>query len=224
MNQIIINNSNELLNTLLAHICLEVQGVYDISPTVIEQVISTESLKSDMNFVYKQSKTHMINTINQFTDQYQKISAVASSPETLPSENRTSQAQAQLPLSELEKCGHVVDRYPNGYLVYCNKHKYLHSHSDSSDHRFVQKTYEQMIKERHHNGVYIIYTNFVNHLYHKLHSLFSHYLNNLYYKQTIHINDVVSLIEQMRQNPYIFKKKLSNGEFVDVYYPVRGQI
>lgn len=200
---IIPPNLEHDLTGLLTHLCLNVQKEFDISPLLLNQLINDPLWLEKCHFLQSQCYQEMLNHLTIFKEQYQSC---LEHSETL-----------QFNPNEYEKCGHLIHIYKNGYMKYCNLHKYLHPHPDMSvktcygpevEHVFVVKNNQQIIKEKYNCSIHNIYINYL----HKLYNLCKH----LYDDTIIHSCDIIRLdtttaidtfVQQMQTDSTLFKSK-----------------
>lgn len=200
MNEIVLAFSDETVNSVMAQVCIDIQKKYDISPYVVHRVANNKGFVTHVNFISRQMRAELIHKINQYNEQYHDVS------------------QAAINGGEYEKCGHIDRTYPNGYVVYCNIHKYLHPQKtgDSGpNHYFKAKTYKEIIKEHHYSAIHIIYSNYINKLTHHLLCLFEYYLMDGTTSTTTPIT--ADDITQMRNNPLIFRSKIAEEGKIKLY-------
>jgi hypothetical protein len=193
-NFVYINESldNEL-KYILYEICLYVCKQYDMSPILINKMINDDEYLYYCKFIKIHDHSKMTILLNNFKAKYNQVDSMGK--------------MEGIPLNEYDKCGHLVSTYENGYIEYCNIHKYLH---DSQKHVFVKKTEEQISTELYYTNIYNIYNMYINSLFDKLKTLFMVYLHKNY--EIIHMkigSEELDLhIENMKTNPHIFKTKM----------------
>lgn len=119
---------------------------------------------------------------------------------------------------ETEKCGQIMDEFSNGYIKYCNKHKYLHpdrktltrnKQETQEDHFFVTKNPNEIMEEQ----IFKIRFN----IYLKYNRLFAQIMENEFYQfleNNLHYSTFYAdfdqgkeLVEWLRTHPFSFKSK-----------------
>ena len=204
------------LITSLSQLCLTIQTEFDMSSILLNKMINEKKFLAQSQFLYEQCHFEMINNLNHFKQLFFD----------LLNEN----SQIEINSGEYEKCGYLIKAHKNGYVEYCNVHKYLHPHPDlictkqnldylnhSIDHQFVTKTETQITKERYYLAIHIIYQNFINKLHYLLKLLFYHQIKQLCVIQSIKIDDQTEtqLLDQMKVNINLFKSKVIY-EYIDL--------
>lgn len=207
MNNLVIRGlieENDLLR-LLSTLCVNIQKEYDIHPGTLSHLINNPSFLHYCRFLYYQCYGEMITNLNQFKTQY----------------NIGSLKEVTSP-EESEKCGHLIKTHRNGYITYCNVHKYMHPHSATlsvfsdpdlgyiQDHVFVTKNQGQIVREKYNFTIYTMYSGFINKLYLMIRHLFNHLIKTQCSQSIIKITTpekMLQVIETMRHDPKIFKSK-----------------
>lgn len=190
--------------SFLGQLCLQIQKEFDIAPLVLSQMINNLSFIEDGKFLYEQCHIEMINNINEFKETFFNALSI--------------DQKFNIDDTEYEKCGYLIKSYKNGYIQYCNLHKYLHPYSNmicaknelDIDHEFVTKTDAQIIKEHYNYSIYIIYQNYVNKLNNFLKMRFYHQIEQLCDIKTLRIDENLNeyIIEPMKNNINLFKSKV----------------
>ena len=202
------NNSNidKEMAMSLNHLCLQIQKEFDISPLLIEKLINNIQFIGNCNFLFEQCQIEMIMMINKFKEKY-----------NLMDKNNIIQAVGN---SEKEKCGNLIKNYNNGYIEYCNLHKYLHPHPEIKffkpkqeaevNHEFVTKNEVQVSNEYYKRSIYAIYQNYINKLHNLFKSQFYFFINQVCEIKSIKIdeNNLKTLTDEMEKNPTVFKSKV----------------
>ena len=222
MSKIVLQKDLPLdLTKLLAILCLQLQAEFDISQELLNKMLNNSEYIENCLFLYRQHHHMMILQVNEFKEKYVPF---------LDNSHGRNKKNYQPNEWEYEKCGHLKQVYPNGYVEYCNCHKYLHPHPDlhdyssEIDHQFVVKKKEQIIRENYHYSIYIIYQNYVNHLYFMIRQLFHHMIGQscritpLQVELTLLEDDtgvvirnsieLDQILEKMKHNSSIFKSKV----------------
>lgn len=118
---------------------------------------------------------------------------------------------------ETEKCGQILDEYSNGYIKYCNKHKYLHPDKNGSrrkqdcqeDHFFVTKNPNEIMEEQIFKLRFNIYLKYNRLLAQSLEHTFYKYLEqncnySIHYVESCNSSDLVSWL---KKHPNSFRSK-----------------
>ena len=206
MNKIVINGSiDKELATILSKLCLQIQGEFDMSPLLLNNLINQQEFLSNCQFLYEQCHGEMMTNLDQFKENY--VSALETN------------TKINIDGNEYEKCGHLNKTHKNGYIEYCNLHKYLHPHPQMPvtrkfgpevDHDFVVKDDNQIIKERYNYSIYLIYQSYLNKLYCLIRQLFNYEINRSCEISTMIVNseNITNLLNQMTDHINIFKSKV----------------
>lgn len=208
---------------ILCILCIQLQAEFDISPSLLDKIINSDQYINNCLFLYQQYYHSMINQVNKFKSKY------------VPLLDTEAQRNYDINEREYEKCGYLKKIYGNGYMEYCNYHKYLHPHPDLPDHSseiehlFVNKNKDCIIKETYHHSIYILYQNYLNQLYFLMNQLFHHLINTSCtinpFKVDLHISEttnnnsqlhvtirnseeIYKIIDQMKHDMSIFKSKV----------------
>ena len=123
-------------------------------------------------------------------------------------------------------CGQINNIYSNGFIEYCNKHKYIHYNNqiktqsnDLLDHIFVQKTFQDIFSEKFQHNVKTKYDYYLKNLYH---NSYSYIIYLLYNYSTIKHHYLLNESEKLEeQNIFLFKENeiffLNNVKFYKIY-------
>jgi len=91
---------------------------------------------------------------------------------------------------EKESCGQIMDECGNGYIKYCNQHKYLHpsEHSKKSqeskiDHFFVKKNATEILEEQIFKVKFNMYLQITRNLTQAMENEFYQWINSLGYSE-----------------------------------------
>lgn len=213
MNKMVLDSSlHDDLIKLFAFFCLEIQKEYDIHPDLLKKLLNQQEFVSDCVFLHQQCHFEMTSQLKIHKERIQKAY-----------EDSDHENPIQMNDGDLERCGQILKIHKNGYVHYCNLHKYLHPHSDlmtkkcyGIDHIFTIKSHEQIIKERDYQSVHIIYQNHINKLYNLIRHLFYYNINKNCEILPIQINDknVNDLLIQMTDDKTLFKGKILHEHFI----------
>ncbi len=213
MNKIIINESSETeLITIFSHLCIQIQKDFDISPILLTHLINEVNFVDNCKFLYHQSHYEMLNNLGQFKDNYNELI--------------DGEGTLNIDDNEYEKCGHLKKNHANGYVEYCNIHKYLHPHPEMPiknefgpivDHEFIIKDNYQILREKYNQSIGLIYQIYINQLYSLIKQLFNYELMRSCEISTIAVKDdnLDDLFHNMKNNNNIFKSKVLY-EYIDL--------
>lgn len=207
MSKIIIDSVvDKELAVTLANLCVQVQKEFDISPILLSTMLNNVNFLDHCQFLYDQCHCEMVNSLNGYKENF--LGA-------LDNNNKVNISDG-----EYEKCGYLKKTHKNGYIEYCNLHKYLHPHPEMPPtnkkwdsvvtHEFITKDNNQIIKERYNYSIYVIYQNYLNKLYSLLKSLFYYQIQTECTTQSIKIEEMSlsELLNNMKTNSNIFKSKV----------------
>jgi hypothetical protein len=192
---------------ILAVLCINIQKEYDIAPEILNYLINKPELVEYCNFLQKQCYSEMVDNIDTFKDSFDMNSTDITS-------------------EEYEKCGHLITSHKNTYISYCNLHKYLHPHPTipmtgykydvETDHPFVTKNNNQIIKERYDTSIHMIYQNFINKMYYLISIIFKYMIDISCDKSIVMITDdlMSDLLSKMSSDTSLFKSKMVY-EYID---------
>ena len=174
------NNETGVLKAL-TEICINLQRKYDISPELINEIINDESLKSIATDVNRDLYTEMMHKI--------------SNTDILNTENNWSS----------ECCGYVLEEFPNGYLKFCNDHKYIHN--NTTGHEFTPKTSEQISTEMEFESKYLTYQNYINELFRILMEYVINKIKGDYRVLRIRADEISKINDILKSNYSCFKSR-----------------
>jgi len=131
-------NDKQVLKQVVNQISTEM----DIDPVILEEWLNHEKLEEVLE---KQDRNCYLKT---FKGAYPSLEAL------LEVSHSESFINDSMPW-EREKCGHIIDEFSNGYIQYCNKHRYLHQVPESlterknmvTKHIFVEKKPSEIMDE-----------------------------------------------------------------------------
>jgi hypothetical protein len=186
----------DILIKVLATLCRHLQEEYDISPHILNRLFNQPDFITNCRFLHEQYLGEMTLNLKTFKSSHRAHGDHIQSEET-------------------EKCGHLVASHYNGYVSYCNVHRYLHPHPDLKckhepdeiDHPFVMKTPGQIVKERYYMTIHLIYQSFVNKLYHMMRLLLLEMLLKSCQQSVVPISEIKNLIDKMQRDPDVFKSR-----------------
>jgi len=143
---------------------------------------------------------------------------------------------------EKEECGHLINKYDNGYYQYCNLTRFEHLSRDNSvnpapedelDHEFIRKTYQQMIDEKIFTFKFQAYQKFMEKVLKVLLEYFTRILNQDYkiYRFLYHEQKSKTILNWLNKHPETFRAKMGlirtdnvSESFIDIYVPRDLQI
>lgn len=106
---------------------------------------------------------------------------------------------------KIENCGHLNKCYVNGYIEYCNVHKYDH---DSMDHDFVHKTPENAMQEYNSMIRYMLYKDIISTLSIKI----KNFIQDVIYSQycIFEVEPSTDITNWLKNHKYCFKARTKN--------------
>lgn len=111
---------------------------------------------------------------------------------------------------EREKCGQIIEEFSNGYIKYCNHHRYLHQietlQTCEIDHYFVAKSPKDIIEEKIFNLRFNLYVDYTRLLAKKLVDTFIQQLDD-YAVYLVTEADFNQLLEWLQKHPADFREK-----------------
>jgi hypothetical protein len=137
---------------------------YDINPQIVDEWINDADFKTILTDIDNKCYRDTMSVVNPTLDKLLDVTH----PEIFIEEH--------LPW-EVDQCGQILEEFSNGYIKYCNKHRYLHKeksleqfnnriNKDTSkeilDHFFVKKTPKEIIEEKIFIIKYNIYLDYTN--------------------------------------------------------------
>jgi hypothetical protein len=197
LDRIVLPKVDEELMKVVATMCVNLQKEYDIAPRTLAILLGSPLFANNYTFLYQQCHSEMIDNVETF--------------KRLFNEN----CEAMI-LNETEKCGYIISSHQNGYVTYCNLHKYLHPHPQihTSDeekitHQFILKTKNQITTEKYMVTIYHIYEAYINKLYLLLYRLFEYVIKQTCNQTVIDLSDaqLEAMLSEMQHNQDIFKSK-----------------
>ena len=106
---------------------------------------------------------------------------------------------------KIENCGHVKNCYVNGYIEYCNVHKYEHQ---DYDHQFIYKTPNKAMLEYNVQIKYTVYQQLVTNICLKI----KNYIEKVIQSQYIIVEVTPSnkVTQWLKEHPLAFKTRAKN--------------
>lgn len=157
-----------------AHLCLHLQKEFDISAQLITQMVNLPQFTSPAQFIIEQCQTHFTEVLNLYKTNFANFSV-----------SQSNNQDMEINPGEREKCGRILNIAGNGYIEYCNLHKYMHPHPEMNisskgsavEHQFIVKDNHQIIREHFQNQVYSQYVNYINRAFNLIKTLFYYLLH-----------------------------------------------
>lgn len=187
---------SDLLKQCITINAISMQTSLDINPNVIKEIFEHYS------FV-EYCKTILEKMINSF-----KVELKNKTMKEYPQEYYLNSKL------KIENCGYVKKCYVNGYIEYCNVHKYEHQDEDE-DHSFIYKTPTDAMKEYNNQVKYSLYQDFVTILCTKIKHYVEDVINTTYliYETT----PSKEVITWLKSHPNAFKSRTKNENKITVY-------
>ncbi len=187
---------SDLLKQCITINAISMQTSLDINPNVIKEIFEHYS------FV-EYCKTILEKMINTF-----KVELKNKTMKEYPQEYYLNSKL------KIENCGYVKKCYVNGYIEYCNVHKYEHQDQDE-DHSFIYKTPTDAMKEYNNQVKYSLYQDFVTFLCTKIKHYVEDVINTTYliYETT----PSKEVITWLKSHPNAFKSRTKNENKITVY-------
>lgn len=190
---------------VLRKVVINIQKSLDIEPNLIKEWLNMEDFGKSLLELNRECYRKVMSEKNKLLEKLLNVS------------HRDSFVTEYL-FWEKEKCGQILDEFSNGYIKYCNKHKYLHNNKDGLstkkvddkiDHYFITKNTNEIIEEQLFKIRFNLYLNITRLLAQKLENKFYQYLNSLGYQEFYcPINDQLeNVIIWLRNNNNSFKSK-----------------
>ncbi len=180
---------NKIVFDCIENNIMSFQETYDVSEELFKKIINDEFLihvKSCMVQYLKDSKIELQNKeIKSVTSDYYLNNKL-----------------------KTENCGYVKECFMNGFIQYCNVHKYEHS---NETHTFLYKSYKDAINEYNTNIKFNLYCNFVIKLNYCIKNYIQSVIKNFYTKYENENDYKPWLLE----NNLCFKKK---NQSKNIYY------
>jgi hypothetical protein len=206
---------------VLTEICIQLQKQFDISPCLVNTFINREEFINSANEINKKFYEHIKNSFLDIHNKY--------TPEDFMNRVGVSPMGSVIESSCTdwgeENCGFQLKKHPNGYIEYCNKHKYLHS---DESHEFTRKTHKQIIDERQLNDKIKLYQNYLDKLLELLYNKMLSYINENYKTIRFNVDEIHMGVLDSFDKDECFKTRIVESKvdtnfvfnsFVDIYIP-----
>lgn len=153
------NTYNDILFECMKINFLSLQEELDVSEQFIIQIANNDEF-------IECSKEIIIKELNNLNNKFLK--------------NKISELDNEYYLNnklKTENCGYIKNCYVNGYIEYCNVHKYEH---DNLNHEFIFKEYHDAIKEYNSSVKFMLYKEMIVTLSTYMKSFIESYINKHY--------------------------------------------
>lgn len=185
---------SELLKKCISINVISMQTELDINPSIIKEIFEHYSFLEYCKIV-------LAKTINTF-----KVELKNKSMKEYPHEYYLNSKL------KTENCGYVNKCYVNGYIEYCNVHKYEHQ---DEDHTFIYKTPTDAMKEYNNNVKYSLYQEIVNVLCTKIRHYVEDVINSTY--DVYELEPSKEVVNWLKSHPNSFKTRTKNKNKIRVY-------
>lgn len=191
--KIVLKNSYDYnINTVINHLIHRLYKIYDINTVFIESWLNSIEFQQALTQIELKCFNMCTKTKNTLLNKLQNITNC----DTFVDSNLSW---------EKDKCGYILAEYNNGYIKYCNCHKYLHNitqqknndnYNDAEskhnvnkksctkdmiyDHVFSEKTSKEIVDEQIFKLRYNMYLNYTRLMIKELHNLFDKMINDKY--------------------------------------------
>lgn len=179
---------NSVLFKCIENNIVSFQETYDVSEELFKNLINDDFLNA--------IKTYMISCLKESKSELEK-KEIKSVSDDYYLNNKL----------KTENCGYIKECFMNGFIQYCNVHKYEHT---DQQHSFVHKSYKDAINEYNTNIKFTLYCNFVMKLNYYIKKYIQDLIKNYYKKYEVE-NDYK---EWLLKNNLCFKKRSVNN----IYY------
>ena len=180
---------SDLLKKCIHINAVSMQTTFDISPSVFKQIFEHYS------FV-EYSKTILSKTIEAV-----KVELKNRLMKEYPQEYYLNSKL------KIENCGHINNCYVNGYVKYCNVHKYEHQ---ELDHEFVYKSPYDAMREYNVQVKYTIYQELITSIANKIKAYIQEIIQSQYTKTEVEPMPI--LTNWFKEHPLAFKTRAKNKE------------
>lgn len=178
------------------------QQQLDIDPKIIEEWLNSDYFVEFLQSKDRESYREIMNHKNPILDKLMDISHVESFID-------------EYLFWEKEMCGQIIDEFGNGYIKYCNKHKYLHQSksttkktTDQANHLFVRKTANEILEEQIFKVKFHMYLQMTRNLAQTIENDFFQFINKQgYTEHFVSIDDTDELIKWLKINQESFRSK-----------------
>lgn len=177
------------------------QQQLDINPMLLQIWLNDDSFRDFLESKYRDCYREIMNRSNPVLDKLMDVSHVESFID-------------EYLFWEKEMCGQVIDEFGNGYIKYCNKHKYLHpnnsikkANTDQTDHVFVRKTANEILEEQIFKVKFNMYLQLTRNLAQAIENEFYQYISKTYQEFYIPIEESDSLVTWLKEHKDSFRSK-----------------
>lgn len=182
---------NKDLCKILFHVIKNLYLIIDISTKLLEIVINNKEFIKIILFLQDQLYNKMLFDLKE---------------------------SVNINYNNIDLCGKVKTIYNNGYIEYCNIHRYLHINNNLSnqdqkctDHLFIEKSTDTLELENKQLNIKNNYKKYLNILYKNIYNIIVYILYNSSTYEFIHMNDIIKIKEyynySLTYDKHIFKEK-----------------
>ncbi len=196
---------------VLKRLIYSIQHKYDINPIIINNWFESKEFQDTFDSKNREVYINIMKQDNPILDKLLEIS------------HADSFIQEYIPW-ESEKCGQILEEFSNGYIKYCNKHKYLHQtnkYTNEIDHCFVNKNEQDIIEEQIFKLRLNLYIDYTRKLAEVMSTIFDDKLKseyNTYYMLYSENND--KLIKWLKKKSLNFREKRPTYHESTVYIKI----
>jgi len=187
---------------VLKKVINNLQQQIDINPDLLEKWLNSQYFIAFLENKDRECYREIMNLSNPVLDKLLDISHVESFID-------------EYLFWEKEMCGQVLDEFGNGYIKYCNKHKYLHqtgltkkSTNDQADHTFVRKTANEILEEQIFKVKFHMYLQITRNLAQSVENEFFRYITRLGYQEFyVPVEEANILVKWLTESKESFRSK-----------------
>lgn len=204
------------ITTTINQFVTRIYKIYDINTAVIESWLNSEEFDNALSLIDTKCFNSCIKGNNKLLNKLQNITQHDIFIDTNLS-------------WEKEKCGHIIMEYSNGYIKYCNGHKYLHKPKTDDlieditltkkdivyNHVFVEKNSKEIIDEQIFKLKYNMYLNYSRSIIQELHILFDKMIATTYSLLYVPRTQAPAVLQYLNDNQSDFKEKCIKSEADD---------
>lgn len=219
--QIVLKNSYDYnVKTVINHLIHRLYKLYDINTSSIESWLNSAEFNTALTQIDTKCFNLCMKSKNTLLNKLQNISHY----DTFIDDNLSW---------EKGKCGNVLMEYSNGYVKYCNCHKYLHKTQQKNehgledtnvinDHVFTEKTGKEIIDEHIFKLRYNMYLNYTRLMIKDLHILFDKMIQEKFILLWVPEKHKTAVHDYLLTNPNDFREKSvkydnNESEYIALY-------
>jgi len=198
-NKIFINNRLDYNHRQIVKMMLfMIQDMYDINPILIEKWLNT----TYDDHIKQLDETCFKEVNEKYTKIFNRLNTI--------SENFDDKLRW-----ERDKCGYIEEECSNGYIKYCNKHRYLHNIKNTITHRFIEKKDNDIIEEQYMTIKYNMHVDYTRMVASRLTELFIQEVIHAYKTIKVSKDKIDGIMKWLLKNENDFKnKRLIDGQLV----------